>query len=235
MTGTTHMSNLLAIQLIADNLVIPSLFLKFYHKLGIDDIQFLVILNLMAEKTNKSLDQQVEDLCQKMSTNKEMINKSLASLVERNFVNINGDLQLDRLLMALNGTWLQEVEKQVAMGEDEQFSSLYTTFEQEFGRLLTPMESEQIREWIEKDKYDYNMIKGALKRSVLRGVLNFKYVDSILLEWRRKNYKSMGEVLANEKGFAKQQGYQQGTPQGTQKKPKEKSKSGSKYKDIYMS
>jgi DNA replication protein len=236
MTGTSHLHNLFATQLIADNLVIPSQFLKSYHKLGIDDIQLLIILLLMAEKVRKSLDQHLEDLCQKMTTNKEIINKSLASLVERNFVNLNGDLQLGKLLAALQDTWQQELERQASNEEVDYFSSLYTKFEQEFGRLLTPMESEQIREWIEKDKHNYEMIKGALKRSVLRGVLNFKYIDSILLEWRRKNFKTMDEVLTNEKEFAKQQGTQLDIGQGAQKKPKEKNKPGNKYKykDIYM-
>lgn len=215
-----------------ENIVLPSMILNCYRQIGLDDTQLLIVIHFMVAKTDKPLEQNVEELCIRMSSSKEDIKKGVAMLIERGIITFEGRLQLNKLLSILKQFWQQNyipAENQI-VGYDET-SSLYTLFEQEFGRLLTPMEGDQIREWIEIDKYEYSLIKGALKRTVLRGVLNFKYVDSILREWRRKNFRNINEVIAYENKYGQQKEEQKKPTTETNKKQKN---STSKYKDIYM-
>jgi DNA replication protein len=66
-----------------------------------------------------------------------------------------------------------------------QGNDLYSIFEKEFARPLTPMELETISGWIDNDGYKEELILAALKEAVFTGKLYFRYVDRILLEWQR--------------------------------------------------
>ncbi|TCZ81169.1 DnaD domain protein [Paenibacillus albiflavus] len=66
-----------------------------------------------------------------------------------------------------------------------QGNDLYSIFEKEFARPLTPMELETITGWIDHDGYKEELILAALKEAVFTGKLYFRYVDRILLEWQR--------------------------------------------------
>ncbi|HBT19998.1 MAG TPA: hypothetical protein DEA47_01305 [Peptococcaceae bacterium] len=103
---------------------------------------------------------------------------------------------------------------------------LYRCFEKEFGRPLSPIESSQILEWLYGEGYSEELILEALKRAVLRGIINFKYIDSILKGWAKNNLRTSREVSAYEENFSQSQ----------QKKNlnKNASKLKRKYEDIYM-
>ena len=55
------------------------------------------------------------------------------------------------------------------------------------------MEYEQIKEWV-NDGNSEEMITCALKEAVLNGVSNFRYIDSILNEWKKKGYKNKKDI-----------------------------------------
>lgn len=74
--------------------------------------------------------------------------------------------------------------------------NLFAVFEQEFGRPLTPMEVETISAWLDKDEYGEDLVLFALKESVFAGKLSFRYIDRILLEWRRNRVKTVEEARA---------------------------------------
>jgi DNA replication protein len=58
---------------------------------------------------------------------------------------------------------------------------------------LSPIEVEQIEKWA--DESDAQLVVEALRRAVLGGKHNFKYINSILLEWKKNNLKTL-EVIA---------------------------------------
>lgn len=71
---------------------------------------------------------------------------------------------------------------------------LVSVFEQEFGRGLSAMELEMISGWIKEDKFDEELILLALKEAVVSQALSLKYIDRILLNWNRKNIKTVQQV-----------------------------------------
>jgi DNA replication protein len=70
---------------------------------------------------------------------------------------------------------------------------IFTIFEQEFGRTLSPMEFEVITQWV-KSGMNEELIIGALKEATYNGVSNLRYIDKIIYEWGKKGFKSMDDV-----------------------------------------
>lgn len=79
--------------------------------------------------------------------------------------------------------------------------NLFSIFEKEFGRPLSPMECETISSWLDQDNYPEELILLALKESVFAGKLHFRYIDRILLEWSRNRVKNAQDVKAYSQKF----------------------------------
>ena len=73
-------------------------------------------------------------------------------------------------------------------------NNLYTIFEQEFGRPLSPLECETLAMWIDQDEHDASIIKAALREAVISGKLNFRYIDRILFEWKKNNIQTVEQA-----------------------------------------
>ncbi|WP_379129318.1 DnaD domain protein [Paenibacillus sp. sgz500958] len=84
---------------------------------------------------------------------------------------------------------------------DGESRSLFSIFEKEFGRPLSPMECETISGWVDQDHYPEELILLALKESVFAGKLHFRYIDRILLEWSRNRVKNAQDVKAYSQKF----------------------------------
>lgn len=80
--------------------------------------------------------------------------------------------------------------------------NLFDSFEQEFGRTLSPMEYEIINSWKDSGLSD-ELIYCALKEAIFNGVSNLRYIDKILYEWRKKGYNSKADVEKGKKSFKK--------------------------------
>ena len=59
-------------------------------------------------------------------------------------------------------------------------------FESEFGRALSQFEVNTIKEWFEQGS-NVSTIKEALNVSILAKVKTVRYIDKVLLEWRRRD------------------------------------------------
>lgn len=80
-------------------------------------------------------------------------------------------------------------------------SQLFSSFEQEFGRLLSPMECETISAWLDQDRYTEEIILFALKEAVFAGKLSMRYIDRILMEWGRNRITSVEEAKVHTQKF----------------------------------
>ncbi|QSF43150.1 DnaD domain protein [Paenibacillus tianjinensis] len=88
-----------------------------------------------------------------------------------------------------------------APGEAEESRNLFSIFEKEFGRPLSPMECETISGWVDQDRYPEELILLALKESVFAGKVHFRYIDRILLEWARNRVKNAQDVKNYSQNF----------------------------------
>jgi DNA replication protein len=228
--------------------VIPYSLLSNYTKLNISDGELTLIIQLFAYKQiNHNFYPSPEELANIMANDSFNIKAYIASLIEKNILDIDQkiDINTNKLVYSFNfyklfdklaDLWAKEKQETLLeqnkleqlndhFENDEILGEMYRTFEKEFGRPLTPVEISQISEWCHQDNYSPELIYEALKRSVLRGVTNFKYIDSILSDWNKNNIKTINEATAYEERF-KNRGKQV---------DKKKSKNDShKYKDVYI-
>ena len=92
------------------------------------------------------------------------------------------------------------IEKEKEIDIDIDISSSYLkiieVFENEFARLLSPMEIETVESWTKS--FQNEMIVYALSIAVRNNKKTFGYIDGILKNWKTCNYKTLEEVKQNE-------------------------------------
>ena len=81
-------------------------------------------------------------------------------------------------------------------------TDLFTLFETELGRTISPMEVEIIKEWLH-DGNSEELIKEALKEAIYNNARNLKYIDRILFNWRTKGIKTKKDILEEKKNYRK--------------------------------
>lgn len=112
------------------------------------------------------------------------LNKVLQSLLNKKLIyNRAGSISLNHLEDKL----LQDHESASAKQEEKSLN-IVTIFEEQFGRPLSPIELNIIKDWKESD-YSDEMIVKALKEAVKSQVLNFRYVEGILNNWAKNGIK----------------------------------------------
>ncbi len=62
-----------------------------------------------------------------------------------------------------------------------------------FARPISPYEIETLNQWIDVDKHDFTLIRAALDEAYSHDKLSFKYVDRILLNWKKNNVTTTEE------------------------------------------
>ncbi|MBF6625602.1 DnaD domain protein [Aerococcaceae bacterium zg-BR9] len=88
----------------------------------------------------------------------------------------------------------QKTEPTASTASLEQKLELVPTFEGEFGRPLTQIELMQIADWKTGDAFEDDLIILALKQAVLNQAISLKYIDRILLGWKKKNIRTVEEA-----------------------------------------
>lgn len=168
---------------LSKDFVINSNIVKCIGSLDISLEEFLLVLYFL----NVSPILDIDDIKEKLGFDEEKITDTFSKLLNKKYIELdvkNGSgkvvemVKLDPLLdrLALN----KKTEKDN--------SDIYSLFEREFGRTLSPYEYELINKWLEKGVSE-ETIKEALKEAVLNGVRNFKYIDKIIYEWSKKDTK----------------------------------------------
>lgn len=193
--------------------IISNNIFKYYAQLHISETELVLILQLEAFSqsgnhfpSNQSLASvtnlssiEVSELLQ------SLINKELISLEQINDSEgrISNFYSLDTLYTKLD----KLVEKNSSIDGNDTTNKLSVRtsarnpvqevirqFEIEFGRLLSPIERQEVAAWVTEDHYDPEVIKLALREAVLAQVYNFKYVDRILLNWQRHSLTTVDQV-----------------------------------------
>ena len=209
---------------------VPQLFFQHYKKLKITDDEALLLLHLFAFHSEGNDFPTPSDLSRRLQLSENEISIKLQRLLQKGFLEIlqgvdeNGRLYEKYSVYPLWERILDLIESSQIEKEDEQIKNeegaIFSIFEQEFGRLLSPMEIETISMWIDVDHHSVAIIKAALKEAVLAGKLSLRYIDRILFEWKKKNITSVKQVEKHTEQFhqkttvvqPKQQTSQETTP-----------------------
>jgi len=211
---------------------VPSMLLCFYKKMGLSDTEALLLIHLFRlHGEERNYYPSTELLGELLAGGREQVERDLASLTTRGFLGLteyydkNGvttGYDFEPLFERLSELWacskVEEIEKAQAVvaaapGDeimDREFGQLCEEFSREFGRPLSPIEVEQIEHWA--GSVPPLLVREALRRAVLMGKHNFKYIDRIILEWTKNNLRTLDEVMEFESRFEKRPGRSRKSP-----------------------
>jgi DnaD/phage-associated family protein len=75
-------------------------------------------------------------------------------------------------------------------------SNIFNYIEENYGRMLSPIEYEKINSWLLL--FSEDIIKYAIEIAVNNGKKTISYLDGILKNWKGHNYQSLEEIKENE-------------------------------------
>ncbi len=185
------------------NIVIPLYMYREYKNLGIDLESFIFLMYLNNNGNNIPFD--INKLSEDLSCDVKTIMNYIAVLqgkklieikVVKNDKNITEEyISLDLFYEKISISLLGELSK-----KEEDNCDVFQILEKELGKQLSPIEIEIVKAWKENN-YSDEIIKEAIKESVMNGVVGLRYIDKILYEWYKKGIKTKEDVEKNRKEF----------------------------------
>ena len=173
------------------NFIINENVVKTIKNLDITLKEFLLLLYFINIKALLDLN----DIKKVLGFNEEEILNTYTSLITKGLIEvkvfkdsgvvsevISLDMFYDKLVMNTKN--------------EENNTDIYSKFESEFGRSLSPIEYETINRWLENGVSE-EIITSALKEAVINGASNLRYIDKIIYEWTKKGYKTVEDVNKN--------------------------------------
>ena len=177
-------------------IIIPRVLLTNYSKLNITAEELIILIYLMDKGNNIIYD--INLFVKELSFTKRKVIELINNLVEKNILNItinkNIDnvseeyLNLDMLYRKITNIILDKELPSSTNNED-----LFTIFEKEFGRTISPTEYEKINSWLNED-IDKALIVEALKEAVYNSTTSLRYIETILYSWKKKGIKTKEDV-----------------------------------------
>lgn len=180
--------------IIYDQLPIPAKLLTDFTELGLDERDVLLILQLMRYFKENNHFPTPAELAENLTINEKQCSDILMKLIQKDLLKID---QQENNIQQISETYsldplLEKLYTEKSQDETENtIGTIFILFEQEFGRPLSPFEIETINIWLDEDEFNPALIKAGLREAVLMGKLNFKYIDRILREWKKKGIHSV--------------------------------------------
>ncbi|MGL5296534.1 MAG: DnaD domain protein [Culicoidibacterales bacterium] len=207
------MNKELALTLIKNgNLSISRLLIQYYHRLGMSEAELVFLLQIFDFANDQNYYPSHQELASRMGKSVEECLQYMRHLMQKNLLIIEtqtfgGVIQerydvsklYDRLYELVFELIDEEVEQQQFVKEQQTMADCIVMFEQEFGRPLSGMEMEMIGHWA--DSFSAEVLIEALRESVLSNVLNFRYIDKILLEWQKKRLTTAEQIQAQRQHY----------------------------------
>lgn len=185
---------------------VPSFILKNYEKLNLTAEEVLVLIVLYNHYGKISYD--INKLLEEINLEKYKLMQLISSLEEKKIISIDlitnskglkeEYISLELLYDKIVNIYLDVKE------ETNENADIYSAFEKELGRTLSPMEYEIIKGWV-MDKFSDELIILALKEAVYNGVNNLRYIDKVLYGWRKKNIKNKQDIIKDKEKFKNRQ------------------------------
>ena len=177
-------------------IVIPRILLNNYRLFNITDSEFIVIMVLLSY--GDKITYNPEEFAREVRMSKHEVMSIIDSLCDKNIISLVVEKVNKKTYEYLSMELLYQKLFNIVANDDksekeEIDNSIFSVFEKELGRTLSPMEFEQIKEWITSGNSN-ELIICALREAVLNGVGNLRYIDSILNDWRKKGYTKQEDV-----------------------------------------
>lgn len=170
------------------NYLINSNVLKGIKSLNLSIDELLLLIYFINEE--KALD--LNKVKNALNFSEEDILNTYSSLITKGLIEVKVIKENGKVSESISLDILYDKLIMNSKEEKEINTDIYSKFESEFGRSLSPIEYETINRWLNLG-IDEGMILNALREAVINGVSNLRYIDKILYEWTKKGEKPKEE------------------------------------------
>lgn len=190
------------------NVVIPSYLLTSYKEMGLTEQEMMLLLHVQNFSMNGNYFPTPAEISSVMNLTEMDSTNILRKLVQHGFLEITEEEKLGfesysikPLFEKLAYHYLKDAKQTDFEEKVIKSESLYTIFEQEFGRPLSPFEGETLAMWLDEDQHSPDLVKAALKEAVISGKLSFRYIDRILFDWKKNGIKTLEQAKVHSERF----------------------------------
>lgn len=197
---------------------IPGVLLTHYKKLNMNEQELATLLHIISFSTKGNEFPTPAELAARMTITAMECTGMLRRLIQKGFLSIKDahspegiiheKYSLQPLWEKLVDQFLLDTKGKQADRQQNDEMDLYTCFEREFGRPLSPFECESLAMWMDDDLHDPIIIKAALREAVISGKLNFRYIDRILFEWKKNGIRTIEQARSHSRKFRQHQNHQ---------------------------
>lgn len=196
-----------------DQLNIPTRLLENYKKLDLNEQDVIVIVHIINFQKQNQFLPSFDQIAEHMTINENEVANILKKLRNKGYLlidQVTGENDLVHEWYSITPLFeiLYEVDS-TKKDDIKEEGKIFGLFEQEFGRALSPIEIETISYWLDDDNFKPALIKAALREAVLMGKLNFRYIDRILADWKKKGIKSVHDTKKETKHYVKNEQHQE--------------------------
>lgn len=188
--------------ILSNQMTVPMKLLTSYKSLGLDEQDVMILLHIHRFIQIGNDFPTPTEIASNLTISEERCIEKLRLFIQKDFLELkelkNEQNQWSEAY-SLDPLWQRLfLHEETEKNEEGQ---LFILFEQEFGRPLSPFEIETISVWLDTDEIAPALIKTALREAVLMGKLNFKYIDRILREWKRKGVQTIEQARTASESF----------------------------------
>lgn len=198
---------------------VSAMLLRTYRQLELSDTEAMLLLQIMVYMEADMNDFPTpEQLAERMGLSGKEIGQALGRLMKEDFLSIDDYVDSSTGMQSERYNWTgwllkaaaltselkretRKAERQPIKMQSAPSSEIFSVFEQEFGRLLSPIECGTITGWLDEDRYTEEIIRFALKEAVFAGKLSLRYIDRILIDWSRNRVSNIEEARAHTQKF----------------------------------
>lgn len=188
-------------QLKSRPVIIRKELLDHYSDMGLNETELIILIKLLhsAEISNKQ--PSIETIQQGSTLDSREITAIIQRLIQYDLLELNVSkdeegkfteyMNLDKFYTRLSEIIDSIEEEEIAEDNTLAFENVFKNIEQTFGRALSPYEIETINQWLDVDHHELSVIQAALDEATSQNKLSFKYIDRILLNWKKNNVKTI--------------------------------------------
>ncbi|MCG3412246.1 DnaD domain-containing protein [Staphylococcus massiliensis] len=192
-------------------LVIHHMLLNHYNELGINEQDFVILLKLIYayDVTNKQ--PSILTLQQGTTLEEREITATIQKLIQRDLLDLSVHkddegkfseyMNLEGFYEKLSEIMKKDISEDHHKKKEIDFKTLFQQFEQSFSRPLSPIEIETLNQWIDVDQHGNELILQALNEAESNQKLSMKYIDRILLNWKKNNVETIEQSKQVSRAF----------------------------------
>lgn len=206
------------------NITFPTALLSYYKQMNLNEEELVLLLHVISFLEKGNGFPTPTEISSRMTVSSTKCSDILRKLIQKGCITIEEGYSENGIRFekySLQPLWEKLIQEFLLSQKDEKKElqlknemNLYTIFEEEFGRPLSPFECESLAMWLDDDRHEPLIIKAALREAVISGKLNFRYIDRILFEWKKNGIKTIEQAKSYGNKFRPYQNQQQKSNNG---------------------